>query len=240
MKGHPPVLFLLSVTCPAVREVKGFGALGGPTRVAEDLARAVGARGDLPSRGGMALLHTLQLAADKAGHTHLPWHLLRSQTARLLASAGARDEPDLLLWHILLAEKFCLLVFAKRMRVPVSRLLYCYSWAGWFLSLEHLQVACSGSTKVWVQQQHARACKQGLGPAGNAWENEEALDAVARRLQEAGFLVVEPEQAPMQTRPGQGPWEPSPALFCALFSEPELAQTQESAKRPAQASPVQL
>ena len=72
------------------RGAKRVSVPGGLDRVAEDLARAVGARGDLPSRGGMALLHTLQLAADKAGHTHLPWHLLRSQTARLLASAGAR------------------------------------------------------------------------------------------------------------------------------------------------------
>ena len=61
-------------------------------RVAEDLAWAVQAPGNLPSRGGMALLHTLQLAADRAGHTHLPWHALLSQTLRLLSSAGAGSQ----------------------------------------------------------------------------------------------------------------------------------------------------
>jgi hypothetical protein len=57
--------------------------------VAEDVAGAVHAPADLPSRGAMALLHTLQLAADKAGHTHLPWNVLLTQTLRLMSSSGA-------------------------------------------------------------------------------------------------------------------------------------------------------
>ena len=43
---------------------------------------------DLPSRGATAFLHTLQLAADKAGHTHLPWEVLLTQTQRLLSGTG--------------------------------------------------------------------------------------------------------------------------------------------------------
>ena len=43
---------------------------------------------DLPSRGATAFLHTLQLAADKAGHTHLPWGVLLTQTQRLLSGTG--------------------------------------------------------------------------------------------------------------------------------------------------------
>ena len=57
-------------------------------RVAEDLAWAVGAPVDLPSRGAVAFLHTLQLAADKAGHTHLPWGVLLMHTQRLLSGTG--------------------------------------------------------------------------------------------------------------------------------------------------------
>ena len=57
-------------------------------RVAEDLAWAVGAPIDLPSRGAIAFLHTLQLAADKAGHTHLPWGVLLMHTQRLLSGTG--------------------------------------------------------------------------------------------------------------------------------------------------------
>ena len=57
-------------------------------RVAEDLAWAVGAPIDLPSRGAGAFLHTLQLAADKAGHTHLPWGVLLLHTQRLLSGTG--------------------------------------------------------------------------------------------------------------------------------------------------------
>lgn len=76
-------------------------------------------------------------------------------------------------------------------------------------------------------------------PAGNAWDDEEALDQVAQRLQQAGFLLVEAERAPMQTRPSQGAWEPSPALFCTLFSGGEPAQAPPTTtERPAQARPV--
>ena len=57
-------------------------------RVAEDLAWAVGAPTDLPSRGAVAFLHTLQLTAEKAGHTHLPWEVLLQQTQRALSSTG--------------------------------------------------------------------------------------------------------------------------------------------------------
>ncbi len=48
----------------------------------------MGAPIDLPSRGAVAFLHTLQLAADKAGHTHLPWGVLLMHTQRLLAGTG--------------------------------------------------------------------------------------------------------------------------------------------------------
>ena len=44
---------------------------------------------DLPSRGATAFLHTLQLASEKAGHTHLPWEVLIMHTQRLLSSSGA-------------------------------------------------------------------------------------------------------------------------------------------------------
>ncbi len=43
---------------------------------------------DLLSRGAMAFLHTLELAADKSGHTHLPWDVLLSETLRLMSSSG--------------------------------------------------------------------------------------------------------------------------------------------------------
>lgn len=36
----------------------------------------------------MAFLHTLELAADKSGHTHLPWDVLLSETLRLMSSSG--------------------------------------------------------------------------------------------------------------------------------------------------------
>ena len=48
----------------------------------------MGAPIDLPSRGAVAFLHTLQLAADKAGHTHLPWGVLLMHTQRLLSGTG--------------------------------------------------------------------------------------------------------------------------------------------------------
>lgn len=57
-------------------------------RAAEDLARAVEAPSDLLSRGAMAFLHTLELAANKSGHTHLPWDVLLSETLRLMSSSG--------------------------------------------------------------------------------------------------------------------------------------------------------
>jgi hypothetical protein len=66
-------------------------------RAAEDLARAVEAPSDLLSRGAMAFLHTLQLAADKSGHTHLPWNVLLSETLRLMSSSG---EPLFTLPHV--------------------------------------------------------------------------------------------------------------------------------------------
>lgn len=62
-------------------------------RVAEDLAAAVEAPAGLPSRGAMAMVHTLQLAAEKAGHTHLPWNVLLTQTLRLMSSSGAAAPP---------------------------------------------------------------------------------------------------------------------------------------------------
>lgn len=49
---------------------------------------------DLPSRGATAFLHTLQLAADKAGHTHLPWEVLLTQTQRLLSGKGTAHMQD--------------------------------------------------------------------------------------------------------------------------------------------------
>ena len=64
-------------------------------RVAEDLAWAVNAPTDLPSRGATAFLHTLQLASEKAGHTHLPWEVLIMHTQRLLSSSGTSCQP----WH---------------------------------------------------------------------------------------------------------------------------------------------
>ncbi len=57
--------------------------------MAEDLAWAVNAPTDLPSRGATAFLHTLQLASEKAGHMHLPWEVLIMHTQRLLSSSGA-------------------------------------------------------------------------------------------------------------------------------------------------------
>ena len=59
--------------------------------MAEDLAWAVNAPTDLPSRGATAFLHTLQLASEKAGHTHLPWEVLIMHTQRLLSSSGANN-----------------------------------------------------------------------------------------------------------------------------------------------------
>ncbi len=63
---------------------------GGGFRTAESLAAALGAPSHLPSRGKLALLHTLGLAAAKSGHSYLPWGTLAAQTERLLASTGAR------------------------------------------------------------------------------------------------------------------------------------------------------
>ena len=59
-------------------------------RTAEGLAAALGAPGDRPFRGALALLHTLGLAATKSGHSYLPWGTLAAQTERLMASTGAR------------------------------------------------------------------------------------------------------------------------------------------------------
>ena len=53
----------------------------------------MGAPVDLPSRGAVAFLHTLQLAADKAGHTHLPWSVLLMHTQRLLSGTGSLASP---------------------------------------------------------------------------------------------------------------------------------------------------
>ncbi len=61
----------------------------------EDLAYALQAPPELPSRGGMALLHTLQLAAEAKGHTHLPWHTLAAQALRLMSSDSAASLPPL-------------------------------------------------------------------------------------------------------------------------------------------------
>ena len=75
-------------------------------RVAEDLAWAVNAPTDLPSRGATAFLHTLQLASEKAGHTHLPWEVLIMHTQRLLSSSGARRQ----LWPhdvVTIVHAFC-------------------------------------------------------------------------------------------------------------------------------------
>ena len=73
--------------------------------MAEDLAWAVNAPADLPSRGATAFLHTLQLASEKAGHTHLPWEVLIMHTQRLLSSSGA----DTRLWlHAAADSRACL------------------------------------------------------------------------------------------------------------------------------------
>ncbi len=69
---------------------------GGGFRTAESLAAALGAPSHLPSRGKLALLHTLGLAAAKSGHSYLPWGTLAAQTERLLASTGARRRASLL------------------------------------------------------------------------------------------------------------------------------------------------
>lgn len=63
-------------------------------RTAEGLAAALGAPGDRPFRGALALLHTLGLAATKSGHSYLPWGTLAAQTERLMASTGARDRAS--------------------------------------------------------------------------------------------------------------------------------------------------
>ena len=67
---------------------------GGGFRTAESLAAALGAPSHLPSRGKLALLHTLGLAAAKSGHSYLPWGTLAAQTERLLASTGARPRAS--------------------------------------------------------------------------------------------------------------------------------------------------
>ena len=61
---------------------------------------------DLPSRGATAFLHTLQLASEKAGHTHLPWEVLIMHTQRLLSSSGV--EKFLALQRPLAAMQICL------------------------------------------------------------------------------------------------------------------------------------
>lgn len=53
------------------------------------------------------------------------------------------------------------------------------------------------------------------GRAGKRWEDEEALQRVAQRLQERGLLVVEPPEAPLltQANPFQGPLPTLSELF---------------------------
>ncbi|CAL8469331.1 g8872 [Coccomyxa elongata] len=131
-----------------------FSIPGVSFRAAEDLARAVEAPSDLLSRGAMAFLHTLELAADKSGHTHLPWDVLLSETLRLMSSSG------------------------------------------------------------------------------KSWEDKEALQRVAQRLQERGLLVVEPPEAPMLTQAStnRGPTPTLTELFAEDSSIPVGEDWKDAAK----------
>ncbi|BDA44925.1 probable recBCD enzyme subunit RecD at C-terminar half [Coccomyxa sp. Obi] len=131
-----------------------FSIPGVSFRAAEDLARAVEAPSNLMSRGAMAFLHTLELAADKSGHTHLPWDVLLSETLRLMSSSG------------------------------------------------------------------------------KSWEDKEALQRVAQKLQERGLLVVEAPEVPMLTQasPNRGPTPTLSELFAEDSAIPVGEDWKDAAK----------
>lgn len=91
-------------------------------RAAEDLARAVEASSDLLSRGAMAFLHTLQLAADKSGHTHLPWNVLLSETLRLMSSSGQLRLPHVHACWSFLLQRHSVLMLIVRLRKKILEL----------------------------------------------------------------------------------------------------------------------
>ena len=94
--------------------------------MAEDLAWAVNAPTDLPSRGATAFLHTLQLASEKAGHTHLPWEVLIMHTQRLLSSSGAENH----LWLCVATHKRACLPWVHPMH-DILQLPTLYAHHGW-------------------------------------------------------------------------------------------------------------
>jgi hypothetical protein len=204
--------------CSEARRGARYSALaeapGGGWRLAEGLAAALGSPADLPSRAALALLHTLQLAAAKSGHSYLPWATLATQTERLMGSTGA-------LLHRPSARASRAGSEAQRGAAPWTlgrqSMLRCSdacttknqgsSASSRVLSTlsKHVPSSSHCRGRPFLQVEAVDALERVLtltdARAGRAWHSRDALAAVARALAAQGKLVLERPGAPLAVAP---------------------------------------